>query len=338
MKKVLFTICILLTCIITGVAQDENYKIEGQLDNSFNGQLVLMADTERGVIDIGDVTVTNGNFEFTGRMPEVTVAYLMTSGKKVVLTTIMLENARYTITGGSNGVIVEGGGEAQRIWQEFSELNERMIQNQESAEAEELVLLQKYSHSIVSAYVVAARMQQGIDEAKLIERYEVLHESGKATFYGKRVADELLKMQKIAIGAIAPDFSGPLADGGVLSLYETNAKVKVVNFWASWSEPCRQENVNLLTIYKRYRPKGLEIISVSIDDNKQVWLTAIGQDGSNWKNLSDLKGQASEIAAEYRVRAIPCTFILDEDNRIVAKNLYGNELEKKIAGMLKKKK
>lgn len=81
----------------------------------------------------------------------------------------------------------------------------------------------------------------------------------KATFYGKRLADELIKMQNVAVGTIAPDFTAPLADGGVLSLYETPAKVKIVNFWASWSVPCREENVNFLTMYKRYRPKGWEL-------------------------------------------------------------------------------
>ena len=95
--------------------------------------------------------------------------------------------------------------------------------------------------------------------------------------------------------------------------------------------------MNLLKLYKRYRPRGLEIISVSLDDNKQAWLTAIGQDGSDWKNVSDLK-QPSAIATEYLVTTIPRTFILDEENRIVAKNLRGKELEKFIVEMLKKKK
>ena len=365
MKRILFTVCVLFACIVTSVAQEESYKIEGRLNASVNGHLVLVADTEQGMIDIGDVTITNGIFVFTGRMPEVTVTYLMASKKDVVLATIMLENANYTIMGDSDEWIVEGGGEAQKIWNEFNELNKHLVQSQRQlegkarmvaksaqlqklqqefqeivakVEAEELALLQKYGNSVAAAYVAVAGIQQGMDEMKLTERYNALDENAKATFYGKRLADELIKMQNVAVGTIAPDFTAPLADGGVLSLYETPAKVKIVNFWASWSVPCREENVNFLTMYKRYRPKGLEIISVSIDTNRQAWLSAIGQDGSNWKNVSDLKGQASEIAAAYCVKTIPCTFILDEDNRIVAKNLHGKELEKMIVEMLKKKK
>lgn len=363
MKKILFTTYLLLSSIFISMAQEDSYKIEGKLASTINGKLLLVANTAQGVIDIGDATATNGVFEFTGRMPEPTLVYLMPVKKNAVFATIMLENAHYTITLGTNELIVESSGKAQKIWQEFYDLDKYLQQSQQQldiqaranpaqlqklqqefqkieaqVETDELALIKKYKDSPVAAYVVASKLPQTFDEMKLAERYDALGEKAKATSYGKQIATELEKMQKVAIGAIAPNFSAPLADGGVLSLHETRAKVKVVDFWASWCAPCRAENVNLIKIYKRYRPKGLEIISVSIDDNKQDWLTAIGQDGCDWKNVSDLKGATSEIATEYCVKGIPCTFILDEENRIVAKNLRGKDLEKKIDEMLKKKK
>ena len=160
--------------------------------------MVLIADTENGLIELGDITVTDGRFEFSGRMSEMTVVYLMTGKKDAVLATIMLENAPYLITSVSGTLVVEGGGEAQKIWSEFNDLNRYLLESQErldaqaianparlqefqrefqtillNVEAEELALLKKYNHSIVAAWMVASKME-GVDEAKLgidSERY-----------------------------------------------------------------------------------------------------------------------------------------------------------------------
>ena len=364
MKKILWTVYIFLASVFTGIAQEGQYQIEGQLPASINEELILVAETEQGVAELSRVAVVNGSFKLMGSVPGVTVVHLMPAQKNAVFTTLMLENAPYTISLGTDGWVVDGGGEAQKVWGEFYALKKFLLQNQRQlearaktatnamqvqalqkefqkvvseAEARDAQLFEKHTGSMVVAYVLASGMQ-GMDEVALSARYDVMGEDAKGSMYGKRIASRLAQLQTVAVGAVAPDFKAPLSEGGVLTLHETKGKVKVIDFWASWCQPCRKENVNLLSIYKHYRPKGLEIISVSLDNDKQAWLKAIGQDGCYWKCVSDLKGKASEIAAAYNVTAIPYTLILDEENRIIAKNLRGKALENKIAEMLKKKK
>ena len=162
---------------------------------------VLLANTNQGVIEIGESTVTNGVFEFTGRMPDVTVVYLAPVKKEPILATFVLENANYTITMGTNELIVESDGAAQKVWKEFYELEKFLLQNQQRLEmqaranpsqlqrlqqefskiedkvqADELALIKKHNDSPVSALVVASKLAATFDDAALKERYEALGE------------------------------------------------------------------------------------------------------------------------------------------------------------------
>ncbi len=109
----------------------------------------------------------------------------------------------------------------------------------------------------------------------------------------------------------------------------------LVDFWASWCGPCRGENPNVVKVYKEFHPKGLEILSVSLDSDKEAWLKAIEDDQLTWNHVSDLKGWGSEAAQLYAVSGIPHLVVLDENNVIVAKNLRGEQLREQIASMLK---
>ncbi len=139
------------------------------------------------------------------------------------------------------------------------------------------------------------------------------------------------------IGEIAPNIILTDVNGARKSLYEMRGKVVLLDFWASWCGPCRGENPNVVRAYQEYKDKGFTVFSVSLDTNKEAWLTAIQKDGLVWPNhVSDLKGWSTEPAKEYSVRGIPMTYLIDKNGYVVATNLRGEALHLKLAELLSK--
>ena len=181
------------------------------------------------------------------------------------------------------------------------------------------------------------------DIEDFLDAYDNLIPSLKETPMGVKVKRKLdsinTEYQKTAhlqVGKIAPSFEAPKPDGTIVSLEELKGKVTIIDFWAAWCGPCRRENPNIVKIYNEYHDKGLEIIGVSLDGNsrqsnpKKAWLDAIEKDKLAWTQVSHLKYFNDPVARLYDVNAIPATYILDKDGKIVAKNLRGRQLESKI--------
>ena len=156
---------------------------------------------------------------------------------------------------------------------------------------------------------------------------------------GKSIQSKLDKIAKpiaaaAEVGTIAPDFSAPNPEGKSISLKESLGKVTIIDFWASWCNPCRAENPNVVALYNEFHSKGLNIIGVSLDKDAKKWKEAIAKDKLTWNQVSNLKDFEDPIAVTYGISAIPSTFILDAKGTIVAKDLRGAELKAKVAALL----
>lgn len=134
------------------------------------------------------------------------------------------------------------------------------------------------------------------------------------------------------------NFSMEDADGTLISSKDitTRSRYTFIDFWASWCIPCRAQGRELIPIYNAYKSKGFSVIGVSLDTNPTAWKKAIEADKYTWTNVSDLKGFDSAIAKRYGITAIPGNFLIDDKGNIVAKDLHGNELEAKLAGLFGK--
>ncbi|HEY4832711.1 MAG TPA: TlpA disulfide reductase family protein, partial [Waddliaceae bacterium] len=151
----------------------------------------------------------------------------------------------------------------------------------------------------------------------------------------RQLVNKVNATKRIAIGAIAPNFVSTDTLGKTIDLNGYQGKYTLVEFWASWCAPCREESPTLVRLYNEYKDKGFEILSVSIDKNTTQWKNAIRQDGYAWENVCDLNGYGGPTAALYTVTAIPNSFLLDKNGRIIAKNLRGKNLESKLAELMK---
>jgi len=121
----------------------------------------------------------------------------------------------------------------------------------------------------------------------------------------------------------------------LIALSSLKGKVVLLDFWASWCRPCRAENPNVVKLYNKYKDRGFTVYSVSLDQNKDKWIAAITKDQLTWSNhVSELTGWKSSAGNKYGVSSIPKTFLIDANGKIIAYDLRGNDLEKKLSEIL----
>lgn len=221
-------------------------------------------------------------------------------------------------------------------------LNDEMQELQAEYKAFEIDFIQNNPNGLISALLLERTLSMNTVDLKEVQTmYDALTPEIKNTKPGKKVVDLIEKKKKeeeasksTAVGAKAPEFSGPDPEGNTIALSDVMGKVTLIDFWAGWCKPCRAENPNIVAVYEKYHDKGLNVVGVSLDRTAEMWKKAIADDGLTWNHISNIAYFDDEIARLYNVQAIPAAFLLDENGIIVAKNLRGSALEEKVASLL----
>jgi len=159
------------------------------------------------------------------------------------------------------------------------------------------------------------RMKQGIAQSKIQEKKKA--------------------KQTLQVGDEAPNFTMPGIDGKQISLKDYRGKYVLLDFWASWCKPCREENPNLVTVYKEFKSKNFEILQVSLDKQKAAWLKAIKDDKLSWNgHCSELMAWESSVVQQYNIQGIPTNYLLNPEGKIMAMNLRGVMLYAQLKNFL----
>lgn len=356
MKKI-FT---LLTFIPAALFAQNGFVIKGNVAGLPDGQVKIVTTQEDHALIAADSS-HKGAFTIKGTIPEPGL-YFIVLGKEQPQY-IFLENNPITINGSKaeiKKIRIEGSASHNDFLQFnttfnplIAELNsfaaaaqkepnqqkrEKLARQFDSVAAIVNTEVDKFVRSrpasFVSPFVLGVTAQLIENPSLMEQRFALLDEKIKASAMGKNLAEFIAYSKVGAVGTDAMDFTQNDVNGNPVSLSSFRGKYVLVDFWASWCRPCRAENPNVVKAYNKFKDKNFTVLGVSLDQEKNAWVDAIQKDGLSWNHVSDLKYWNNAVAQMYRIQSIPGNMLVDPNGKIIAKDLHGEGLQKKLCEVL----
>lgn len=345
-----------------------SYKITGTLEGAEGIAISLIKASGVGNTNMNAAIVKDGKFQMEGRGTPYPEMVFLTTPTKRERVSFFLENSEISITGNIDSLpkaVITGsktqdeftgflasvksinGGGALRIKEYQAAVQAKdtakisQIRKEMTAESQKVLEVGKnFIKNNPKSYVcpmLLADIFPRIPAEEAESLINSLDPGVSKTSIVLGLTERIVALKSLAIGKKAPDFTLNDANGNPVSLYsKLGPKLLLIDFWAGWCAPCRQENPNVLKTYNEFNSKGFDIIGVSLDRTKEQWVKAIEDDKLPWTQVSDLQYFNSAAARLYCINSIPANYLLDDKGIIVGTNLRGEALYKKIKELVGK--
>jgi peroxiredoxin len=356
----------LLAAIVAACSSGPHYVINGKIEGADSVMFLLQKREAGAMVTLDSAMAYKGSFKMKGgpvMHPEMVLLAVRDSRMR---TQFYLENAEITITGKLDslyGAVITGSKTHDEyaglvktindLSDKYTEVyNQYQIAGQEGDTArvadlekqvetiqEEMLKVQadfvRNNPASFAAPQVLAGLAYEMEGSEIESLINAMDTAVANTALVKELKERALKMKVVEVGQKAPDFTLNDPEGNPVSLYsKVGTKVLLLDFWAAWCGPCRQENPNVVKVYKEFNKKGFDVFGVSLDRTKEDWVKAISDDKLTWTHVSDLQYWNNAAARMYAVNAIPANFLLDENGVIIGRNLREQALYDKVKEVL----
>ena len=325
-------ICLTLISFLQTQAQTK-ITITGQV-NELQFSRVSLVSYQGYTVDTA--VITRGKFSLQTDLPggdRYTLLFCNLAGKAVDSASVYLESGSLNVimTNKGNRINYHGSSFANSLNSYYQE--SAIVQKNQS----EIIVLKKWvkghpdspiSLFAIDAYLISTGRNADWDQ--ISQLFNSVIPSAKENILALRLELEIEQNNTLARGNLFPVFSLPDLNGKQATNTILKGSYVLIDFWASWCGPCRDENKNFLRLATKYKGKKLRIISISLDKNIVAWKKAITSDQLSWLQLSDANFPHYQLETSLNLKLIPVDFILDPSGKIIDKNIYGLMLEKKL--------